>query len=1229
MASVSDRPADPLAVRPWDKHATEGSKSDEYLARRFAAASADFKGMALVTFLLATGVAAAVWIIAGVMLEHWIVPGGLPAWARWAWLAVALVATVAAVIRWLVPLAIYRVNVVYAARAIERDHPELHNDLVNAVLVKERGEESAEAVVKSLRRRAAKRLSKLPDEGVVDRSLAVRLGWLLTALVGLACLYQVLAPKSLLTSAARLVAPWSGIAAPSRVRIEPPKLAWRQPGEDPAAVGDTGRAIDIVRGVAELVRGRQLILATEIDGLAGDEKPELLVTPLREDGFPDAAAAAWRMPLKVAGGSRRTAVVPGDGRGLDQPVDLVIAAGDARSERIRVMLVDAPAVLVREIRYEYPSYMNREPETLPGQGDIRGVEGTKVTIVAAANRPLATAAIDLGCDGRPDVSLSVRRPDATVGSGMFTLKLNADRSGADVASYRFMYRPQATSAGRQEADVVGRLEHRIEVIPDLAPEVVIEVPREKVLRVPPDAPVTVRVRAVDPDFGLASICVETRLAGGAARRGAELLAGGPRKSVRVAETLIPSALGATPGSTLEYRAVVADTRPNEPNEVASEWQALQIDASAPQQEQPPQPQDQPQDGGQPAPNAAVEQEGEQEDRDRQQQDGGRQDSKQQDGKQQSREGERQEGQAQESERKQGQQPDPQAAGEEKGEQRGDGQQPADQKGRQQGGQGRGDGKSQDAGSQQGGQQGDQSGDGRDGERQRGEGQGRQDGQKQSGGQQGGEGSEQRPQQQGQGSQQGEQDQAGGEQAGGEQAGGEQARPGEQGQRQDGSQGRDRPDPAVAADGTNDGEAIERILENRRRGEAGGEGESGDEGRPQGQGQSGEKSPERGEPSAQSGQEQAGERQQGEGQQGEGRQGEGQQGEGQQGEGQQGEGQQGEGQQGEGQQGEGQQGEGRQGEGRQGEGQQGEGQQGEGRQGEGRQGEGQQGEGQQGEGRQGEGQQGEGQQGEGRQGEGQQGEGRQGEGRQGEGQQGEGQQGEGRQGEGQQGEGQQGEGQQGEGQQGEGRQGEGRQGEGQQGEGQQGEGRQGEGQQGEGQQGEGQQGEGQQGEGQQGEGRQGEAVNAGDGQAGGGGAAGGPVGQGEAGDAPAGRRDMEWGRQNLEHARNAADLAVEHLRNSLDAGRTDVLDELGWTPEQARAFLDRWRAMQRLAGSDDPRERAEFERAVRSLGLRPDGVRSSRDVPADEKGGQAEGRRSRPPSDYREQFKAFMQGTSGP
>ncbi len=121
--------------------------------------------------------------------------------------------------------------------------------------------------------------------------------------------------------------------------------------------------------------------------------------------------------------------------------------------------------------------------------------------------------------------------------------------------------------------------------------------------------------------------------------------------------------------------------------------------------------------------------------------------------------------------------------------------------------------------------------------------------------------------------------------------------------------------------------------------------------------------------------------------------------------------------------------------------------------------------------------------------------------------------------------------------------------------------------------------------------------------------------------------MEWGEQDLAHARNAADLAIEHLRQAVESGDGGMLDDLGWSPQQARDFLARWEAMRRMARSGDQRQRGEFEQAVKSLGLRPAGVGSSREVPADVKGGQAEGRRSRPPSDYREQFKAFLQGAA--
>ena len=285
MATASRSTTDPLAVASWSDGGAEASKSSRYLARRLAAAGADYKGVALTTFLLAAAVAVMIWLACGVVVEHWLVPGGLPAWARWAWFAAGLAGLLAALARWIVPLVRYRVNLVYAARIIEQDHPELHNDLVNAVLVQARPDATAPRVARSIERRAAKRLAELPAEGVIDRTAAVRLAYALAGLVALACLYELTAPKSLVMTAARLVAPWLTVAAPARVRIAPPRLSWRMPGEDPPAAGavDATRGVPVSGGTATLVRGRQLVLSATIQGLRRDERPLLLVTPLRAD----------------------------------------------------------------------------------------------------------------------------------------------------------------------------------------------------------------------------------------------------------------------------------------------------------------------------------------------------------------------------------------------------------------------------------------------------------------------------------------------------------------------------------------------------------------------------------------------------------------------------------------------------------------------------------------------------------------------------------------------------------------------------------------------------------------------------------------------------------------------------------------------------------------------------------------------------------------------------------
>jgi hypothetical protein len=68
-------------------------------------------------------------------------------------------------------------------------------------------------------------------------------------------------------------------------------------------------------------------------------------------------------------------------------------------------------------------------------------------------------------------------------------------------------------------------------------------------------------------------------------------------------------------------------------------------------------------------------------------------------------------------------------------------------------------------------------------------------------------------------------------------------------------------------------------------------------------------------------------------------------------------------------------------------------------------------------------------------------------------------------------------------------------------------------------------------------------------------------------------------------------------------------------------------MQRLQRSEDPQDRVEFERAVRSLGLRPEGMRTQRRATREGRSGEAEGIRSRPPSEYLDRVRAYSEGLS--
>ena len=81
-----------------------------------------------------------------------------------------------------------------------------------------------------------------------------------------------------------------------------------------------------------------------------------------------------------------------------------IEAGDARSLDYRGDGRAAPSILVERIEYDYPEYTGYvDRERRRASGDIRAIEGTRVTIHARANGPIKQADVDFDADGRRDL----------------------------------------------------------------------------------------------------------------------------------------------------------------------------------------------------------------------------------------------------------------------------------------------------------------------------------------------------------------------------------------------------------------------------------------------------------------------------------------------------------------------------------------------------------------------------------------------------------------------------------------------------------------------------------------------------------------------------------------------------------------------------------------------------------------------------------------------------------
>lgn len=548
MSTVAPNPSPPTPRLP----AIPGGKLveyDQYIDTQLRRTRGQVKIAEVCAHLMSLAVAALAFFLIVALADHWLIRGGFGAALRFALFAALVIGAGYYFVRKILPALLGRVNPVYAAQTIERSRPTLKNSLINFLLFRQKPESVPGVVYKALQEQAATGLTRVSIESAVDRTRMIHLGYVLIAFLTAFALYFVLSPKNPFVSAQRIILPWTNVPAPSRVSIQ-----------------------DIQPQETTVFRGQPIEISAIIDGLASGDVPQVLYTTA------DRQIVDRGVPLTVPQGYRHVASLPESKEGLQQDVAYRIEAGDAISGTFHVHVIDAPTIVVDHIEYKYPTYTGRVPNpfTIEHRGDIKELEGTQVTIHATANQPIKSGSIDLGCDHKADIKLKIDGKSATAG---FVLALDKDRKGPLYDSYQLLITNDRSMENAQP------IQHRVEVIADLAPEVAILAPEREEVSVPLDGQVTIELRAHDPDFALSGVRLKAKTDRGQVLD-ENLLTEAPHQGPFTTKyQFIPSKLGLKPGDTVAYQAVAADNKTPEANETATSEKRIKI--TAPQNPNPP------------------------------------------------------------------------------------------------------------------------------------------------------------------------------------------------------------------------------------------------------------------------------------------------------------------------------------------------------------------------------------------------------------------------------------------------------------------------------------------------------------------------------------------------------------------------------------------------------------------------------------------------------------------
>jgi hypothetical protein len=496
-----------------------------------------------------------------VLVDHWLIEGGMPKWLRLlSWIGL-LGGSLVYVWKQLLPLIIYRINPFYAARTIEETQPSLKNSLINYLSFREQQSDLPPVIYEAIANQAATGVKNVSVDLVVDRGQIIRYGYLLIGVCFCLAMYFVLSPKSTWQSAKRVMIPWSDTTAPSRVSI-----------------------VEVTPASTTVFRGKVLQFTAKVEGLHDDEPVQLIYTT------EDKQELNRTVEMKVVNGVH-TVTLPivntneptakGQKSGLQQSIEYYVVAGDASTKPYQIMVEAAPFVALEKVVLEYPAYTNLPKETRENDGTINALEGTKVTLFGTANQPLKAAWIEWRDQGKAAGKLDLSAKEQQL-SGSFVLgwKDPATRQLPEHAGYALRIENQRKQYNPEP------LEYPITVERDEPPVINLLAPTSVEVTVPFDERMTFEVQALDPDFGVVNVQLKGLRGTEPAFTHTLEAFKSPGKSGPVTSkvALSPKDLQLKVGETIDFYAEVTDNKVPQPN--VSQTSVRRLKVLPPKQQNP-------------------------------------------------------------------------------------------------------------------------------------------------------------------------------------------------------------------------------------------------------------------------------------------------------------------------------------------------------------------------------------------------------------------------------------------------------------------------------------------------------------------------------------------------------------------------------------------------------------------------------------------------------------------